>query len=155
MCCFIFLLGLMFLLSDPDISTTIIHALKGANDWKKKKQSASLRYASVLISKGFFCHPQEVGFILEMHLKAVSFIWLCPLVIPFINLFLNAPQLCSSFLRLMSWLSYFSSFSFHFLSDYWYVGLNYVWIKSKNTWKHTFWVLSSYCHLLPMSFVVD
>lgn len=76
MCCFIFLLGLMFLLSDPDISITIIHALKGANDWKRNKQSASLRYASVLISKGFFCHPQEVGFILEMHLKAVSYIWL-------------------------------------------------------------------------------
>lgn len=64
--------GLMFLLSDPDMSTTIIRALKGSDNWKKKKQSASLRYASVLISKGFFCHPQEIGFIVEMHLKAIN-----------------------------------------------------------------------------------
>ncbi|KAM7500791.1 hypothetical protein LguiA_025205 [Lonicera macranthoides] len=64
--------GLLFLLHDPELSTTIILALRGAD--LKKEESVPLRYASVLISKGFFCHPQEVGVIIETHLKAVNVI---------------------------------------------------------------------------------
>lgn len=67
--------GLTFLLCDPEVSTTVIRALRGVDDWSSE-ESASLRYASILISRGFFCHPQEVGNIVETHLKAVSFIWL-------------------------------------------------------------------------------
>ncbi|CAI9097590.1 OLC1v1034059C1 [Oldenlandia corymbosa var. corymbosa] len=63
--------GLTFLLSDPEVLTTIIRALRGADDWNVE-ESASRRYASILMSRGFFCHPQEVGVIVETHLKAIS-----------------------------------------------------------------------------------
>lgn len=63
-------IGLVFLASNPELSTTIIHALRGTDKWKKE-ESVCLRYASALISKGFFCHPHEVAMIVEMHLKAV------------------------------------------------------------------------------------
>ena len=63
--------GLTFLLCDPEVSTTVIRGLRGTDDWNKE-ESASLRYAPALISRGFFCHPQEVGIIVETHLKAVS-----------------------------------------------------------------------------------
>ncbi|KAK3028735.1 hypothetical protein RJ639_037758, partial [Escallonia herrerae] len=62
--------GLVFLLHDPEIATTVILALRGAD--LKKEESVPLRYASVLISKGFFCHPREVGTIVEIHLRAVN-----------------------------------------------------------------------------------
>ncbi|KAL3536025.1 hypothetical protein ACH5RR_004486, partial [Cinchona calisaya] len=62
--------GLAFLLCDLEVSTTVIHSLRGADDWNRE-ESASLRYASILISRGFFCHPQEVGIIVETHLKAI------------------------------------------------------------------------------------
>ncbi|KAK3033337.1 hypothetical protein RJ639_034184 [Escallonia herrerae] len=62
--------GLVFLLHDPEISTTVILALRGAD--LKKEESVPLRYASVLISKGFFCRPQEVGTIVETHLRGVN-----------------------------------------------------------------------------------
>ncbi|KAK2995796.1 hypothetical protein RJ640_026563, partial [Escallonia rubra] len=62
--------GLVFLLHDPEISTTVILALKGAD--LKKEESVPLRYATVLISKGFFCRPREVGTIVETHLRAVN-----------------------------------------------------------------------------------
>ncbi|XP_027174907.1 protein virilizer homolog [Coffea eugenioides] len=62
--------GLTFLLCDPEVSTTVIRGLRGTDDWNKE-ESASLRYASALISRGFFCHPQEVGIIVETHLKAI------------------------------------------------------------------------------------
>ncbi|KAK4362634.1 hypothetical protein RND71_017875 [Anisodus tanguticus] len=63
--------GLIFLGRDPEVATTIIHALRGADNWKKE-ESISLRHASVLISKGFFCHPRDVALIIEMHLKAIN-----------------------------------------------------------------------------------
>lgn len=62
---------MIFLGRDPEVATIIIHALRGADTWKKE-ESISLRHASVLISKGYFCHPRDVALIIEMHLKAVS-----------------------------------------------------------------------------------
>ncbi|KAK4414757.1 protein virilizer [Sesamum alatum] len=62
--------GLCFLLHDPEVSSTIIYALRGMED-VQKEDALSLRYASVLMSKGFFCRPMEVGMIIEMHMKAL------------------------------------------------------------------------------------
>ncbi|KAB2034801.1 hypothetical protein ES319_D04G109100v1 [Gossypium barbadense] len=63
--------GLVFLLHQPDLTATLIHALKGA-DAMNKEECVPLRYASVLISKGFTCSPQEVGIIVETHLRVVN-----------------------------------------------------------------------------------
>ncbi|KAK7345219.1 hypothetical protein VNO77_15803 [Canavalia gladiata] len=63
--------GLIFLLQDPELSSTLIHALRGGHRGNKE-DCIPLRYASVLISKGFFCSPPEIGMIIEMHLKMVS-----------------------------------------------------------------------------------
>ncbi|KAL0374797.1 UNVERIFIED_CONTAM: protein virilizer [Sesamum radiatum] len=62
--------GLGFLLHDPEVSSTIIYALRGMED-VQKEDALSLRYASVLMSKGFFCRPMEVGMIVEVHMKAL------------------------------------------------------------------------------------
>ncbi|KAI3472074.1 hypothetical protein Pfo_029110 [Paulownia fortunei] len=62
--------GLDFLLHDPEVSSTIIHALRGIED-DQKEDLLSLRYAYVLMSKGFFCRPKEVGMIVEMHMRAL------------------------------------------------------------------------------------
>ncbi|KAG4953984.1 hypothetical protein JHK82_039597 [Glycine max] len=37
-----------------------------------KEDCIPLRYASILISKGFFCSPPEIGMIIEIHLKMVN-----------------------------------------------------------------------------------
>ncbi|KAJ7957710.1 Embryo defective protein [Quillaja saponaria] len=63
--------GLIFLLQHPELSAALIHALKGGHD-VNKGDCAPLRYASVLISKGFFCGPQELGMIIGMHLRVVN-----------------------------------------------------------------------------------
>ncbi|XVF76085.1 hypothetical protein PTKIN_Ptkin13bG0237800 [Pterospermum kingtungense] len=63
--------GLVFLLHQPELSATLIHALKGA-DAMNKDECVPLRYASVLISKGFTCSLQEVGIIVETHLRVVN-----------------------------------------------------------------------------------
>ncbi|CAH9135389.1 unnamed protein product [Cuscuta epithymum] len=63
--------GLVFLSCNPEQSTTFIHALRGTDNWKKE-EPVSLRYASALISKGFFFHPHKIAMIMEMHLKAVN-----------------------------------------------------------------------------------
>lgn len=63
------LAGLVFLLQHPDLSSTIIHAFKGDDD---VNDFIPLRYASVLISKGFFCRLRDIGINLEMHLRVVS-----------------------------------------------------------------------------------
>ncbi|XP_057962822.1 protein virilizer homolog isoform X2 [Malania oleifera] len=63
--------GLVFLLLHSELSATLILALRGAGDMNKE-ECVPLRYASVLLSKGFFCHLQEVGLIVEMHLRVVS-----------------------------------------------------------------------------------
>ncbi|XP_023749137.1 protein virilizer homolog isoform X2 [Lactuca sativa] len=64
--------GLMFLLLDPELSTTVILALKGSDS--KIQESIPLRYASVLISKGFFCRPREIGVVLKTHLRVMNVI---------------------------------------------------------------------------------
>ncbi|KAI7728685.1 hypothetical protein M8C21_019056 [Ambrosia artemisiifolia] len=64
--------GLMFLLLDPELATTVIHALKGPDS--SMQESIPLRYASILISKGFFCHPREIGIIMKTHLRVVNVI---------------------------------------------------------------------------------
>ncbi|XP_057524908.1 protein virilizer homolog isoform X2 [Amaranthus tricolor] len=61
--------GLVFLLQHPDLSSTIIHAFKGDDD---VNDFIPLRYASVLISKGFFCRLRDIGINLEMHLRVVN-----------------------------------------------------------------------------------
>lgn len=63
--------GLIFLLQDPELSSTLIHALRSGHRGNKE-DCIPLRYASVLISKGFFCSPLEIGMIIEMHLKMVN-----------------------------------------------------------------------------------
>ncbi|CAL0299449.1 unnamed protein product [Lupinus luteus] len=63
--------GLIFLLQDPELSITLIHALMGGYRGNKE-DCIPLRYASVLISKGFFCSPLEIGMIVGMHLKMVN-----------------------------------------------------------------------------------
>ncbi|KAK8562208.1 hypothetical protein V6N12_049255 [Hibiscus sabdariffa] len=63
--------GLGFLLQQPELSATLIHALKGV-DTMNKEECVPLRYASILISKGFTCSPQEVGIIVETHLRVVN-----------------------------------------------------------------------------------
>ncbi|KAM0980773.1 hypothetical protein COP2_014310 [Malus domestica] len=63
--------GLIFLLHHPELSATIIHALRGADD-VNKDACLPLRYASVSLSKGFFCAPQDVGIIVGVHLRVVT-----------------------------------------------------------------------------------
>nr|XP_043628219.1 protein virilizer homolog isoform X2 [Erigeron canadensis] len=62
--------GLMFLLLDPELATTVILALRGPD--LGMQESIPLRYASVLISKGFFCHPREIGIIMKTHLRVMN-----------------------------------------------------------------------------------
>ncbi|PON63125.1 Protein virilizer [Parasponia andersonii] len=63
--------GLIFLLQQPDHCATLIDALKGGNG-VNKDVCLPLRYASVLIAKGFLCDSQEVGMIIGMHLRVVN-----------------------------------------------------------------------------------
>ncbi|KAK8715597.1 hypothetical protein V6N13_042928 [Hibiscus sabdariffa] len=63
--------GLVFLLHQPELTATLIHALKGV-DTMNKEECVPLRYASVLIAKGFTCSPREVGIIVETHLRVVN-----------------------------------------------------------------------------------
>ncbi|KAG9151531.1 hypothetical protein Leryth_023728 [Lithospermum erythrorhizon] len=62
--------GLVFLLHEPELASTVIRALMGS-EISRKVEYPSLRYASVLISKGFFFNPQDVAKIVEMHLKMI------------------------------------------------------------------------------------
>ncbi|KAF7851933.1 hypothetical protein BT93_L1645 [Corymbia citriodora subsp. variegata] len=63
--------GLLFLAHQPELSSTIVHCLKGGKS-TRKDDCLPLRYASILLSKGFFCGSEEVGMILEMHLRVVN-----------------------------------------------------------------------------------
>ncbi|XP_042521334.1 protein virilizer homolog [Macadamia integrifolia] len=63
--------GLVFLLLQPEVTATVILTLVGIEDMNKE-DCIPLRYASVLISKGFYCRPQEVGMITETHLRVVN-----------------------------------------------------------------------------------
>ncbi|KAL1211757.1 virilizer-like protein [Cardamine amara subsp. amara] len=63
--------GLSFLLHHPQLTATIIKSLKGSVDLNTE-ECVPLRYASILISKGFTCSLLEIGINLEMHLRVVS-----------------------------------------------------------------------------------
>nr|VDC81382.1 unnamed protein product [Brassica rapa] len=63
--------GLSFLLHHSQLTATIIQSLKGSVDLNKE-ECVPLRYASVLISKGFTCSLLEIGINLEVHLRVVS-----------------------------------------------------------------------------------
>ncbi|KAL5545698.1 hypothetical protein UlMin_005385 [Ulmus minor] len=63
--------GLIFLLQHPDLSATLIDALRGVSN-VNKDVCVPLRYASVLITKGFLCGTWEVGMIVGMHLRVVN-----------------------------------------------------------------------------------
>ncbi|MCL7035040.1 hypothetical protein MKW94_011950 [Papaver nudicaule] len=63
--------GLVFLLSQPEVTATLILSLEGLKE-TNTEDCVPLRYASVLLSKGFFCRPQEVGTIAELHLRVVN-----------------------------------------------------------------------------------
>ncbi|KAL5742054.1 hypothetical protein ACOSP7_028786 [Xanthoceras sorbifolium] len=63
--------GLIFLLRHHEVSATLIHALKGADNMNKE-ECIPLRYASILISKGFACGLKEIAMIVEMHLRVVN-----------------------------------------------------------------------------------
>lgn len=71
-CCLFLSPGLIFLSQHPELSTTLIDALRGSG-YVSKEDCVPLRYASVLLSKGFVCTPREVGIIVEMHLRVVSY----------------------------------------------------------------------------------
>ena len=62
--------GLSFLLSQPEATELIVLSLQDAEN-VNKAECITLRQAFVLLSKGFFCRPQEVGIITELHLKVV------------------------------------------------------------------------------------
>ncbi|CAM0910585.1 unnamed protein product [Alopecurus aequalis] len=63
--------GLSFLLSQPEATELIVLSLQDGKDMNKT-ECITLRHAFVLLSKGFFCRPQEVGMITELHLKVGS-----------------------------------------------------------------------------------
>ncbi|KAH8490671.1 hypothetical protein H0E87_022991 [Populus deltoides] len=63
--------GLIFLLNYPELCTTLIDALRGVGGMNRE-ECVPLRYASVLLSKGFVCSPHEVGVIVETHLRVVN-----------------------------------------------------------------------------------
>lgn len=63
--------GLIFLLNYPELCTTVIDALRGVGGMNRE-ECVPLRYASVLLSKGFVCSPHEVGVIVETHLRVVN-----------------------------------------------------------------------------------
>ncbi|XP_047976434.1 protein virilizer homolog isoform X3 [Salvia hispanica] len=62
--------GLDFLLRDQEVSLIVIRALRGIHGIQNG-DFISLRYASVLLSRGFFVRPRDVGMIVEMHMRAV------------------------------------------------------------------------------------
>jgi len=62
--------GLSFLLSQPEATELIVLSLQDAEN-VNKAECITLRQAFILLSKGFFCRPQEVGIITELHLKVV------------------------------------------------------------------------------------
>ncbi|KAI8558961.1 hypothetical protein RHMOL_Rhmol04G0137000 [Rhododendron molle] len=67
--------GLIFL-HHLELSTNVILALRGSVGLKKE-EPLPLRYASFLISKGFLCQPEEIGMIVEKHLRVVEILIHC------------------------------------------------------------------------------
>ncbi|XP_071701386.1 protein virilizer homolog isoform X2 [Rutidosis leptorrhynchoides] len=64
--------GLKFLLLDHELATTVIHVLRGLD--LRMQESIPLRYASVLVSKGFYYRPREIGIIMKTHLRVMNVI---------------------------------------------------------------------------------
>lgn len=60
--------GLTVLLLQPEATATLLLSLQGAED-RSMVECMTLRKAAVLMSKGFFCHPQEIAMITEIHLR--------------------------------------------------------------------------------------
>ncbi|ONK69373.1 uncharacterized protein A4U43_C05F22180 [Asparagus officinalis] len=60
--------GLTFLLLQPEATATLVLSLQGA-EGKCTAECLTLRQAAILMSKGFFCHPQEIAMIMEIHLR--------------------------------------------------------------------------------------
>ncbi|KAL5992964.1 hypothetical protein ACLOJK_013884 [Asimina triloba] len=68
------LLSLLFSRSGstlPEVSTAVILSLQGGQKMDKA-ECVPLRYAAVLISKGFICRVQEIGMVIELHLRVVN-----------------------------------------------------------------------------------
>ncbi|XP_006651539.1 protein virilizer homolog isoform X2 [Oryza brachyantha] len=63
--------GLSFLLGQPEATELILLSLQDGEDMSKT-ECMTLRQAFNLLSKGFFCRPQEVAMITELHLKVGS-----------------------------------------------------------------------------------
>nr|CAD1833153.1 unnamed protein product [Ananas comosus var. bracteatus] len=63
--------GLSFLLVQPEATELLILAFQDGEDISKT-ECMTLRQATVLLSKGFFCRPQEVGMIIELYLRVVT-----------------------------------------------------------------------------------
>ncbi|XXG70875.1 hypothetical protein AAC387_Pa07g0258 [Persea americana] len=63
--------GLVFLLHHHEITAALILALQGI-EGTDMAVCVPLRYAAVLISKGFLCRTQHVGMIIELHLRVVN-----------------------------------------------------------------------------------
>lgn len=59
------------MLHHSQLTATIIQSLKGSVDLNKE-ECVPLRYASVLISKGFTCSLLEIGINLEVQLRVVG-----------------------------------------------------------------------------------
>ncbi|KAJ3682983.1 hypothetical protein LUZ60_013210 [Juncus effusus] len=65
--------GLTFLLDQAEATELLVLSLKDVED-SSKTECMNLRQASVLLSKGFFCHPREIGAITELHFRVVSLV---------------------------------------------------------------------------------
>ncbi|KAH0460140.1 hypothetical protein IEQ34_010803 [Dendrobium chrysotoxum] len=60
--------GLTFLLLQPEITSTVVLSLQCFEN-NNKSECSTLRQAAFQMSKGFFCHPQEIAMIMEIHLR--------------------------------------------------------------------------------------
>ncbi|KAJ4781842.1 embryo defective 2016 [Rhynchospora pubera] len=65
--------GLTFLLDQAEVTELVVFSLKDVEDLNKA-ECLTLRQAFVLLSKGFFCHPQDVATITELHVRVVSLV---------------------------------------------------------------------------------
>ncbi|TVU46430.1 hypothetical protein EJB05_05967 [Eragrostis curvula] len=63
--------GISFLLSQPEATELIVLSLQDTKNMSKT-ECITLRQAFVLLSKGFFCRPQEIAMITELHLRVGS-----------------------------------------------------------------------------------
>nr|GEU97649.1 putative retrotransposon Gag domain, aspartic peptidase domain protein [Tanacetum cinerariifolium] len=60
----------MFLLVEPELSSTVISALRGSK--LTKQEFIPLRYASILKSKGFLYRSHEIGIIVKTHFRVMN-----------------------------------------------------------------------------------